>query len=258
MYLAYVDDSGNLGTSKTYTLGCVLVADDVWPEAFDAVIGFRRFLRARFGVPVRAEIKANYLIRNKGPFEALALPDGMRAAIYRQAMRLHPKLGFKTFAVVIRKDELRERDPDLSPRDVAWDYLLQRLRSASLRPPVGPTTILLTHDEGEQATIRSLARRARRAGTAGSMFGTGTLRVPFTKLIDDPVPKASQHSYFIQLADLAAYAAFRRLYPPPPRVDPIVTSSTWDELGGARYAEVTNSRDPIGIVHWPEARTRAP
>jgi hypothetical protein len=72
-------------------------------------------------VPVRAELRANDLLRNKGAFESLALPDGMRHVIYRQTMRLHAKIGLKTFAVVIRKEELAERDPTLNAHDVAWD-----------------------------------------------------------------------------------------------------------------------------------------
>jgi hypothetical protein len=158
-------------------------------------------------------MKANYLIRNEGAFKALALPEGQRQVIYRQTMRLHSKIGFRTFAVVIRKRELRDHDAGLNCRDVAWDYMLQRLRNQSELKPLGPTTILLVHDEGEQATIRGLARKARRAGTVGSKLGTGQLKIPFTRLIDDPVPRDSRHSYFIQLADMAAYAAFRRLYP---------------------------------------------
>lgn len=235
----------------TYTLGCVLVDSDVWPETFNDLIAFRRYLRARFGLPVRAELKANYLIRNEGPFKALALPERQRRAIYRQAMRLHGKIGLRTFAVLIRKNEAAEHDPDLNSRDVAWDYMLQRLRNQSEQKPLGPTTILLVHDEGEQATIRKLARRSRRAGTVGSKFGTGQLKIPFSKLIDDPVARDSRHSYFIQLADLAAYAAFRRLYPPPPRLVQIVPQSTWDELGDARFDPVTTAKNPPGIVHWP-------
>jgi hypothetical protein len=107
------------------------------------------------------------------------------------------------------------------------------------------------HDEGEEATIRAIARKARRAGTAGSMLGTGRLSVPFTRLVDDPVAKKSDHSYFIQLADLAAFAAFRRLYEAAPRAAPVVPQGMWDELGTARYEEVTYAKNPIGIVHWP-------
>ena len=136
--------------------------------------------------------------------------------------------------------------------------MLQRLRNQTELKPLGPTTLLLVHDEGEQATIRGLARKARRAGTAGSKLGTGQLKIPFTRLIDDPVSRDSRHSYFVQLADMAAYAAFRRLYPPPPRLVPIVPETTWDELGDARYDPVTSAKDPPGIVHWPPQRTEAP
>lgn len=254
MHFAYVDESGNVsGASMTFTLGCVLVEGNAWPETFDKLLAYRRWLRQRFGVPVRAELRASNILRNTGDFEALALPEKMRHDIYRQTMRLHHKLGLSTFAIVIRKRELAAARSELNARDVAWDYLFQRLRNVTEAQPIGARTILLAHDEGEAVTIRKLARRARRAGTAGSMFGTGMLRVPFTKLIDDPVPKQSAHSFFIQLADLAAYAAFRRLYPPPPRLVPIVDETTWDELGPARRALVTYSRDPVGIVHWPDA-----
>jgi Protein of unknown function (DUF3800) len=252
MHVAYVDESGNVGPrgTRTFTLACVLVAAADWPAALDALIGFRRFLRARFGVPVRAEIKANYLLRNEGPFSDLALPDGMRHVIYRQSMRLHSKLGLRTFAVVIDKPRLSARSPDADPREVAWEYMLQRLRNQTVREPLGPTTMLLIHDEGEEIFIRRMARKARRAGTAGSMFGTGGLRVPFPNLIDDPVSRTSVQSYFLQLADLAAYAAFRKLYPPPERLVPVVHQGMWDELGDARHSPVTGSND-YAIIHWP-------
>jgi Protein of unknown function (DUF3800) len=242
--IAYVDESGDLGPSHTYTLGCVLVDAESWPASFDALIGFRRFLRKEYGLLIRAELKANYILRNEGPFESLGLPEGIRYKIYRGAMRLHAKLGFHTFAVVIRKAELSEDRPELSARDVAWDYLLQRLRTASTRPPLGPTPVMLAHDEGEAATIRRLARRARRAGTAGSKFGTEQLSVPFERLVDDPISKKSIESYFVQLADLTAYAAFRRLYPPPP-----------DSFKSSRKACGTNSATH-GTTRSQQARIR--
>lgn len=71
---------------------------------------------------------------------------------------------------------------------------------------------MLLHDEGDDANIRKLGRKARRAGTARSAFGTGMLSVPAYRLVDDPIPKRSDQSYFVQLADLSAYAAFRAYY----------------------------------------------
>jgi hypothetical protein len=70
MHFAYIDESGDseAGGSRTYVLACVLVDGDLWPNRFDRLIAFRRHLRELYGIPVRAEIKANYLLRNGGAF----------------------------------------------------------------------------------------------------------------------------------------------------------------------------------------------
>lgn len=249
MIIAYVDESGDIGAggSKTYTLGCVMVKHDAWLNRFDRLIGYRRHLRRLFGIPVRAELKANYLLQNGGPhFSHHPLSEDARFAVFRQTMRLQPKLELETFAVVIDKKVAAERYPDRPVQDVAWEWLLQRLER---RTVYESEYVLLIHDEGEAENVRKLVRKARRIGTAGSKFGTGTLKVPFQKIIDDPVPRDSRQSYFLQLADLSAYAAFRRLYPPPPKTQQIVPRGTWDELGAARFTKVNSGSDPLAIVH---------
>ena len=86
MYLAYVDDTGSPGgDTHSFTLGCVLAECSNWPDIFDNLLDYRRFLKSRFGLPVRAEIKANYLLRNGGPFRNLRIGDDGRFAIYRGA-----------------------------------------------------------------------------------------------------------------------------------------------------------------------------
>lgn len=251
MYLAYIDESGSTGAvgaggSRSYTLGCVLVRASQWASAFDGLIGYRRFLKRAFGVPVRSEVKANYLIQNGGAFRELALSESARQAIYRGHLRLVPKLQLKVFAIVIRKELLRTGDP----HEFAWWYLLQRLERLATKQG---SQVLILHDEGNDDQVRGLARRARRAGVAGSAFGTGFLKVPFTALLDDPVSRHSHESYFLQVADLVAYAAFRRVYRPPVRTTQIVPELMWDELGGARMAEVNQRAGgpSMGIVAWP-------
>jgi hypothetical protein len=247
MHLAYIDESGNTGKgSRTYTLGCVLVEGERWPETFDRLIAFRRHIRRLFGVPVRAEIKANHLLRNGGAFRPLGLSESARFAIYRQHMRLQDKLDLKTFAIVIDKNKAATKHPGRPVDDIAWEYLLQRLERFTTK---GNHWTLVVHDEGNALAVRKIVRKSRRAGTAGSMMGTGVLKLPFARLIDDPVPRDSTQSYFLQLADLTAYAAFRRLHPPPQRRVQIVPQDTWDELQGARYAPVNKySGGPPGIV----------
>jgi len=250
VYLAYVDESGDRGAngSISYSLGCLLLPAAAWPTVFDDVIDYRRFLRAAFKIPIRAEIKANHLIRGAGAFRGLN--ETSRHAIYRQSLRLMPKLGFEAFAIVIRKLELAAVDPSRDPREIAWEYLFQRLERYSTK---GKTPLLLIHDEGEAPVIRKLARKARRAGTAGSRIGTGMLRVPARQVIEDPVAKQSHQSFFLQFADLVAFAAYRWHYPPPAGLAvPVVPQNMWDELGTARLAAVNKySGGPPGIVDYP-------
>lgn len=249
MYLAYVDDSGDSGYagSMTYALGCVFLDAPQWPSAFDALIGMRRFFRRQFGVPVRAEIKANWLIRNSGSFKHLSVSEANRQRIYRMQMRMVPKIQANAFAIVIRKGMIQQQQRD--PHDIAWEYLIQRLERLSTN---SNQPVLLIHDNGENDAIRKLARKARRAGTAGSAFGMGYLNVPARLLIDDPVPRDSAQNYFIQLADLCAYAAFRRHHPPPQKRASVCPQGTWDELGAARFAAANQLAGGVpGIVMWP-------
>lgn len=252
MYLAYVDESGDRGPqgSQSYSLGCVVVRASQWPESFDALIRFRRFLRDKTGLPMRAEIKANFLIGNKGDLRPLGLSEKTRRFIYRGLLRLQPRLGFQAFAIVINKPLLFQRRADADVMAYAWTFMMQRLEHLTRHPQ---DQILILHDEGEPETIRKIARRFRRFGTAGSLFGGGYVIPPFVGLIDDPVSRNSRHSYFLQLADLTAYAGFRRIFPPPAQAVPICPQLMWDELGTARRAAVNQrSGGPSpGIVFWP-------
>jgi hypothetical protein len=252
--IAYVDESGDdghkKGASMSYALGCVLVDSSQWNATFDGLIAFRRYLRASFAIPVRAEIKANYLLHNGGPFRANPLSERARFKVYRGHMRIQDKLGMRAFAVVIDKGKARSKFAGARPTsDIAWEYLLQRLER-SFRG----TEVLVVHDEGDPLTIRKRARKARRAGTAGSSFGTGQLDVAFLNLLDDPVPRDSRQSYFLQLADLNAYAAFRRKYPPPAHRGIVVPERMWDFLGAAHFTKVRQTwryGGPPAIVPGP-------
>jgi hypothetical protein len=249
VFFTYIDESGDAGLreSRSYALGAVMVEAAAWPAVFDQVIDFRRFLKNRFGIPIRAELKANYLLQNRGALRSLRLGEQARYSVYRAHLRLQPKLGLRAFAMVIDKSNLDARRPGTDPRDVAWEYLIQRPERYTEK---NVTETLIIHDEGEALRVRGLARKARRAGTAGTAFGTGYLNRPARRLLDDPVPRDSRQSYFLQMADMNAYAAFRRIYPPPHRAVPIVPQGMWDELGTARLSEVSSS-GPVGIVHYP-------
>lgn len=250
MLLAYIDESGNTGDigaggSLTYSLGCVLVDADLWPSAFDEMLLFRRRLRATFGLPMRAEVKANYLLRNSGDLRPLGLGPGARRIIYRAHMRVLETLPARAFAIVV--DKRKAPRPPAGYFDLAWEGLLQRLERTSTAEKA---TFMVMHDEGEDDAIRRWVRRSRRYLTAGSAYGTGTFHNPARLLVDDPVPRRSNHSYFIQTADLVAYAGFRAVIAPGATIAQVCPQAMWEEIGAARHKAVARvvPRSRPGIV----------
>jgi hypothetical protein len=244
-----MDESGDPGTSKgsptpTYTVAAVLVNDRAWLEVFNQLIDFRRYVRTNYGVRMRDEIKASDLVKGSGPWAALPHGDGVRKRLFRSLMRFQAKSGLiRSFGVVIDKARCGSTD---EVRELAWKTAFERLERFA---HAANDTVLLIPDVGEYEYRRALARRVRRFSRVGSMTGVGSLSRPFTQLIDDPVQRKSHESYFIQLADFNAYAAYRRVRPVAG-----FRQDTWDELGNARIVEVNKRRPqgrPVGIVLRP-------
>ncbi|MBO9627303.1 MAG: DUF3800 domain-containing protein, partial [Microbacterium sp.] len=128
-----------------------------------------------------------------------------------------------------------------------WETLLQRLERTS---SAEQATFSIHHDEGENDSVRRLVRKARRFLTAGSAFGGGTFTNPARLLVDDPIPRRSEQSYFIQLADLVAYAAFRSVIAPSSAIGTICPQDMWLEIGSATHTAVSRlvPRAAAGIV----------
>lgn len=243
MLIAYIDesgDSGNIrgGSSKTYTLGCLLVESQSWDTTFDDFLAMRKRLKQTYGIPIRAEIKANYLIRNSGPFKILNLNPNDRRVIYKAHLdEISKNTTLRAFGIVVHKSMTSTSNEVL---EFAWKTLLQRLERTS--HGLGNTPILIVHDEGENDAIRKIARWSRRRLSSGSTIGAGSRTLPFSKLVDDPVPKKSHESYFLQLADLVAYAAFRRIYAPSSSISGVVDQFMWDNLGNGIFGAVNQVR----------------
>ncbi|MDF1705052.1 MAG: DUF3800 domain-containing protein [Aeromicrobium sp.] len=251
MLIAYVDETGDTGSvskqgaSGCYGLGCVLVDAETWTESFDTLLRFRRSVRDDFGVHMRTEIKANSLIRNSGQLRDLNLSPAQRGLIYKYHLNTLATIKARAFAVVVDKQSARvEGDECLT---MAWETLLQRLERTTTHEKTG---VMIVHDQGEDASVRKLVRKARRHLTSGSAFGYSQLTNPIRRLVEDPVPRNSQESYFIQLADLVAYAGWRTHVPPSRGVAQVTGTDLWQYLGTSTHAAVNSlsKRGAPGVV----------
>ncbi len=240
---AYIDDTGDpgwkSGSTKTFGLGCVLVPLDHWSTRLDLMVEMRRDIKRLYGVKMGDEVKGEWLTNIKKHFLDLGLGDGQLRDIYQRHLRVAPVVASGAFAVVMNKEQVYKKDTDLE--NWCWEYLLQRLRLRSIQQQA---PIILIHDNGSSnQRIRTHLRRYRKVGWVQQRTTDAPL------LIEDPVPRDSQHSYFIQLADLAAYAATRAVLPPQGKRAKICGGQMWQQLGSSRIEAVSARRD--GIVVWP-------
>lgn len=241
---AYIDESGDVGMDKgspTFTLACALVPIDEWDDRLQYLVGMRRAIRDTYRVPMRQEAKANHIVGVKKIYRELGLGDGQMRDIYQRHLRAVTRLSSGTFAIVIQKEKLLNRDTDVL--DMAWRYLLERLRkrSEATRAP-----IVIVHDQGQDDDIRKLVRKFRRVTWTAS-----GKRVSAPLLVEDPTPRDSQQSYFIQLADIVAYAAAAKVYPRSGRTTKICDASAWDSLGEVRMQAVSAERRD-GLYVFPK------
>ena len=79
-------------------------------------------------------------------------------------------------------------------------------------------------DEGHGAFIKRKLRQMRRYNSVAKAFGTGYFNRRADNILEDSSDRRSHESYFIQLADLNAYAASRHVYP-----GPMFGKSYWEE-----------------------------
>lgn len=247
MIFAYFDESGDTGMQSsptgTFSLTGVLIHDSKWLAALDQTIAFRRYLRDQFRISSRSELKATWLIHNKGDIRKAGLSYAARLAAYRAAMRFQRKSGlFRVFSIVIVKSRISKVPADI--REIAWRYALQRLERYGTSER---DNLHVIPDEGHGAFIQKKIRAMRRFSHVPSAFGTGPLERNAENIVEDSSDRSSRESFFIQLADLNAYAAFRKVFP-----GNNFDGSIWDELGESRIDEVNRLRGgPTGIVVWP-------
>lgn len=256
---AYFDESGDSGQHKgsaTYTLGGLLISADAWPDAFDKVLTFRRSLRKDYGILLSHEIKAHSLIRGGGDLKNLGLSPAQRKDVWVKHLELLHELDcVRAYAVVIQKERMQVwRDP----RDVAWAFALQRLQQVT---DAEKETVLIVHDEGDNAGVRGLVRKARRLNVPGSAFGVGNLgNRPIRRILDDAVPRNSKESFFVQMADLIAYSAFRTVIRPGSGAGLVCPQNMWSNLRDARWGDANRlargamgRSDQAGVVVWPKS-----
>ncbi len=203
VFIAYLDESGDDGypqtSSQLFVQSAVYLNHRHWQQIFVSTRDFRRKLAKESKLPFDVELHTRELLLNKDPYHALNIPEAERLELLAVFCRHIATLELRIINVVIDKSAIKA--PDYAVLDKAVTYLIQRIEN-DLKPT--DDRFLLITDEGRVGMMRSTARRIQRLNFLPSKFSPEARRQEIRLMIEDPLPKRSHESYFIQFADLAA------------------------------------------------------
>jgi hypothetical protein len=243
MYLLYVDESGDdglRGGTDWFVISGIIIHETNWNEVFDKVLELRRNLSNTFSVPPRIAFHATDIVNGHADFHhsRYGLDPYSRFQLYRQILEFLSTLHqVRLLNICIRK---RLIDVPVTPVfEQAWELVLhgfqnfleQQANSIGRQNDHGMLITDRTHDD-------QLRRMVRRFRENRDIFQS-------LKLIEDPVPREAPESYFVQMADLVAFAAARKIF--PRRNLRAYSFETYFDV----LKPILLSEDSDGIVYWP-------
>lgn len=263
MHLAYYDESGDDGfpnySSPLFTLSALYLHYLRWQDTFDRFKDFRQQLKNQWGFHVGEEMHTNDFLRGKQPFDRYGFSLQDRVAILGELCDAIATLDIRIVNVVIVKPRIQSRGYDVL--DTAVTYSVQRIEN-DLDPRRNPDVrFVFITDEGRVGPMRKTSRKIRRYNPIPSTRRPGTTyQQPIESLIEDPLPKDSAQSYFIQMADTVAYVVY--LYAAlstgsatiPNRLQPTVDQQVvegWMDRLRPSLNTAAAAADPYGVKMHP-------
>ncbi|MCG8352309.1 MAG: DUF3800 domain-containing protein [Chloroflexales bacterium] len=260
MYFIYADeyeDPGlNVGESTFFIISGLIVHETHWNEIFQRFLDLRRNLSRRYGISQRIALRATEIVNEHGDFHHIQynLTPPQRFSLYREVLEFLAQLPqIRILNVFIRKDRLLGQSQTVDVFETGWTFFIQRFHNylergghLNLADNYGLLFTDRTHDDN----LRRLTRRMRAFNYVPSQCAGNTARrLLVTRVLDDPIPRASPHSYYIQLANLAAFALARRDHPRT-KLSNFRFHQYFDILTPVLLTEATRY-DYQGIVYWP-------
>ncbi len=218
----YVDECGDPGGwdparspdvqgTSFFILTGLIVPADRWRDYLSALVDIRRFVKLKYGYPVRAELRGSEIIHPRGNPALKQIPRKIRVSLYRDVLEMVSSRLSYARILNVYVDKKKPRYVSTSSADLevrAWQFLIQRYENFMAHQEERAIGLIFA-DETNEVKIRKLLRRMRVYNPIPSNFRGYYLR-PIDCIVEDPVMRQSHHSYFIQIADLDAHALYRR------------------------------------------------
>lgn len=236
MHFIYLDESKQTQGGTVYLYSALAIHESVWREVFDKVKGYRRHLRAQYGVYISKELHAWKFVAGKGEISDRVLTKQVRAQIFRETLEFMAELEYELNKVAL-----------FNSINANEFYAFERLINRVNRTLENwDSNAVLFFDEGQEAAITKRIRKMNVFNPIPSQYNDATRNIPINRIYEDPVFKDSSQSYFIQLVDFCAYALLRKekqiasknalgIHEAFALLEPICVKAT-------------NPRDPMGVI----------
>lgn len=205
MFLSYFDESGDDGypkmSSELFVLSSIYMQESSWKDNYEKLLQLRRELKSKYSLLVKEEFHTKEFITDKNPYHKRFSHSQRRDLIFDMCRGVST-LDMKSIIVVIDKQNINRPKYDVLKN--ALTYNIQRIEN-DLNFLGGDARFMIITDEGRVAAMRNTTRLIQRMNYIPSMYGGTPLRKDIKKLVEDPLPKNSNDSYFIQVADLLAF-----------------------------------------------------
>jgi hypothetical protein len=225
----------------------------VWEDHFRSVRDWRRRLRQNHQIPVAKELKGAKLLSGRGRYllGRHQLRPAAAAVAYRAALS---DLSFlQPHAIISVVGSPRSSLYGHGRLQAVLYALLQRMRTAcSKNARLG----LVFFDEGH-GEYRKLYRKARVYMPTGSNKGdwgggAASRNLPLDNFVKDANIKESEHSFFIQLADMLSFACLLKVRGEEGRMTiwqaGMSAHTLYDATPLGSLNTHTSATDPLGIV----------
>lgn len=271
MYLSYFDESGDDGvpwSSDFFILSNLYMNEGDWKDNFEIIHQFRKQLSNQYGFPVKVELHTNDFIKGNGIFwEDFTWSAHERLEIVEKFISTMVSMEIDIINTVINKDNVIARsditEEDYDVLDTSLSYNLSRTKTdlEEKESSERKQRLITVTDKGRTPIMRKVARKRQVYNPIRSHFG-GTYQYRIKRLIEDPLPKDSEESFFIQLADLMATIVLLHVQHDTGKNWSVKLPSALDYSDVENWLDIlkrgvlntqASSDSEYGIVQYPEA-----
>ena len=173
-------------------------------------------MRSAFGLSLHEEIHASHMITRPGKLKRIRRND--RLTIIRLfADEIARMSDIRIINIVVDKNN---KPPNYDVFSIAWRTLVQRFENtlSAQNFPNSSSPDERGNDSSDNTNNKKLVRLIRQMHKYNPVpnqarFGLGYRNLAITSTIEDPNFRDSNHSYFVQGADLAAYTLQQEINP---------------------------------------------